>query len=220
MSDSFLLSDAGLEFDEALLEVDQEKDDYLDDFENWTVVPVETIEGINYYPNCLPESVQRNLINNVPKELLSIYGSGKQSHLYIPFPAHINCLNDYIPSDFKQRLWKGQDAEAIIMQVYNPGDGIIPHKDLEMFGDGVAIFSFLSNTTMIFTHPELKLKSKIRLEKGSLLLMSGTARYDWFHEIPFRAGDWVMNDGEEKWVSRSQRLSVTMRRIIENHVFG
>ncbi|EPX72882.1 2 OG-Fe(II) oxygenase superfamily protein Ofd2 [Schizosaccharomyces octosporus yFS286] len=213
------------EFDQALQEADQESVDQ--DVSSWTQVPLESITGLSYYPNRLPLDLQNQITNVLPKGLFSGTNSGRQLHLYVPFPEPIQRLNNYLPSEFLSDVWKNQPAEASIIQVYNPGDGIIPHKDLDMFADGVAIYSFLSDMTMVFKLPSKKLKCDVRLQKGSLVVMRGPARYEWLHEIPFRGGDWISSSSQDNatasnqtWTPRNQRFSITMRRIVENHTFG
>ncbi|WBW73542.1 histone H2A dioxygenase Ofd2 [Schizosaccharomyces osmophilus] len=213
------------EFDRALQEADQ--DSIHNSVSSWTQVPIESISGLSYYPNWLPPDLQNQIANVLPESLFSDTNSGRQLHLYVPFPEPIQRLNKYLPSEFLSDIWRDQPAEASIIQVYNPGDGIIPHKDLDMFADGVAIYSFFSDITMVFTLPSQKLKCDVRLQKGSLVVMHGPARYQWLHEIPFRGGDWIPLSSQDEaasskqtWMPRNQRFSITMRRIVENHTFG
>ncbi|EPY52537.1 2 OG-Fe(II) oxygenase superfamily protein Ofd2 [Schizosaccharomyces cryophilus OY26] len=213
------------EFDRALQEADQVSIE--NEASSWTQVPIESIPGLSYYPNRLPPDLQNQIANALPDSLFSDMNSGRQLHLYVPFPEPMQSLNKYLPSEFLSNVWKDQPAEASIIQVYNPGDGIIPHKDLDMFADGVAIYSFFSDITMVFTLPSQKLKCDVRLQKGSLVIMYGPARYQWLHEIPFRGGDWVplssrdeLTPPKQTWIPRTQRFSITMRRIVGNHTFG
>ncbi|EEB05222.1 2 OG-Fe(II) oxygenase superfamily protein Ofd2 [Schizosaccharomyces japonicus yFS275] len=209
-------SDDDLEsFDSVLTSVDQQSSQN-DTKKGWTQISPSEIPGLTYIPNVLPPSVQDELIQCLPDGILD-RSTGRQAHLYRPFaPVLQNLMQNFIPSAFKKQVWEGKDAEAIIMQVYNPGDGIIPHVDLPMFDDGIVIFSLLSDITMEFTQPSSKRKASVLLEKGSLTIMEGEARYQWLHGIPFRTGDWTNGT----WIPRAQRCSITMRRIGLNKMFG
>jgi alkylated DNA repair dioxygenase AlkB len=63
---------------------------------------------------------------------------------------------------------------------------------------------------MVFRHPGDGEKRAVVLEPGSLLVMSGAARYDWTHEIPARTSDVI--GGERR--ARGRRVSLTFRAVV------
>lgn len=97
--------------------------------------------------------------------------------------------------------------ENIIINKYEPGEGISSHTDNPCFGDLVASLSLVSATTM-----DLKfnaIEHGIRLEPRSLLKLTGEARTRWTHGIVNRKSDIV--NGEK--ISRGLRYSITFRTL-------
>ena len=100
--------------------------------------------------------------------------------------------------------------------------GICAHVDLMRFEDGIAIVSLESSCVMHFTQvgevsdcgkeqPELPMiKIPVFLVPGSLVLLSGDARYLWKHEINRKPG-FQMWEGQE--VNQERRTSVTLRKL-------
>lgn len=101
--------------------------------------------------------------------------------------------------------------------------GICAHVDLMRFGDGIAIVSLESPCIMHFTragdtcntgsegeneHPMSKVP--VYLAPGSLVIMSGEARYLWKHEINRKPGFQVWQ-GQE--LDQTRRISITLRKL-------
>lgn len=98
-----------------------------------------------------------------------------------------------------------------IVNDYQPGQGISAHVDcVPCFGPVVAAVSLGSACVMDFTLPSQGATVPVPLEPGSLLLMTGPARYDWRHSIAARKSD----PGPEGRIARGRRLSVTYRTVI------
>lgn len=99
----------------------------------------------------------------------------------------------------------------IILNLYHPGDGILPHVDLARFQDGICVVSFGGPMVMHFTKEE-EVGEQVLLEGGDLLVMYGPARYDWSHGI-----DAVRQEVYEgRVVERRERMSVTLRALVPN----
>lgn len=100
----------------------------------------------------------------------------------------------------------------LIVNSYQPGEGICAHVDLMRFEDGIALVSLESSCVMHFGRVAKNGKDKIPvyLTPGSLLLISGEARYEWTHEINRKPGfqKW---DGLE--IDQKRRTSITLRRL-------
>jgi len=102
--------------------------------------------------------------------------------------------------------------DQAIVNEYLPGQGIAPHVDCEpCFGNVLASLSLGSPVVMQFSAlngaDELV---ALQLEPGSLLVLSGPARYDWKHGIPARKTDALPG---AKWI-RQRRVSVTFRQVV------
>lgn len=101
-------------------------------------------------------------------------------------------------------------ARQVIINFYNPGEGITPHVDLlDRFGDGIIGVSMGSGCVMRFAQVRGDAGEECRAEgslhrcddertawdvflpHGSVYVMSGDARYGWTHGIDGRREDWV-----------------------------
>jgi alkylated DNA repair dioxygenase AlkB len=101
--------------------------------------------------------------------------------------------------------------DQVIVNDYLPGQGIAPHVDCEpCFGDVIASLSLGSACVMRFSHLDSDRVEDLPLDPGSLLVLSGEARYAWKHGIPARKSDVV--DGHRR--ARGRRVSVTFRTVI------
>ncbi|KAL6271817.1 hypothetical protein ACE6H2_028728 [Prunus campanulata] len=116
--------------------------------------------------------------------------------------------------------------DQLILNSYQPGEGICAHIDLMRFEDGIAILSLESSCVMHFSpvdetsrgflmdgekDPPLA-KIPVYLTPGSLIFMSGEARYLWKHEINRMPGfqNW---EGEE--LNQKRRISITLRKLCQ-----
>ncbi|RVW54531.1 Uncharacterized protein P8A3.02c [Vitis vinifera] len=127
-----------------------------------------------------------------------------------------------LPSEI---LWREPLFDQLILNVYQPGEGICPHVDLMRFEDGIAIISLESSCIMHFTHVDdteacdggregrnysPMTKIPVYLTPGSLVLMSGEARYFWKHEINRKPGFQIW-EGQE--IDQKRRTSITLRKL-------
>lgn len=104
-----------------------------------------------------------------------------------------------------------QTPDQVIVNEYQPGQGIAPHIDcVPCFTNTIASLSLGSPCVMEFTHSETKAKIPLLLEPRSLVVLSGDARYRWQHAIPHRKTD---RHGGQVF-ERGRRLSLTFRRVI------
>ncbi|MCY4356737.1 MAG: alpha-ketoglutarate-dependent dioxygenase AlkB [Gammaproteobacteria bacterium] len=102
--------------------------------------------------------------------------------------------------------------QQLIVNEYEPGQGIAPHADRGCFGPVVASISIGSNCMMdIYCKPMLRTESfQIVLERCSLLVLSGQSRYHWLHGI--HPGKTDLQNGRK--IPRSRRLSLTFRTMV------
>ncbi|KAK8943099.1 hypothetical protein KSP39_PZI009426 [Platanthera zijinensis] len=121
-------------------------------------------------------------------------------------------------------LWREPLFDQLIANVYQPGEGICAHVDLMRFEDGIAIVSMESECVMHFSRDDREIRAHetgvgrddspakvpVMLNPGSLILMSGEARYSWKHEIN-RADGFQIWKGRE--ILQQRRTSVTLRKL-------
>lgn len=101
--------------------------------------------------------------------------------------------------------------DQMIVNEYWPGQGIAPHVDCEpCFGDTIVSISLGSACVMDFISVKDKRKESFWLGRGSLLAITGEARYDWQHGIaPRKTDTW---DGQI--FKRERRISLTFRTVV------
>ncbi|XP_022899080.1 alkylated DNA repair protein alkB homolog 8 isoform X1 [Olea europaea var. sylvestris] len=108
----------------------------------------------------------------------------------------------------------------LIVNVYQPGEGIGAHVDLMRFEDGIAVISLESSCVMHFSRVENEVdcfeetgkepKIPVLLIPGSLVLMWGEARYMWKHEINRKPG---FQNWQGLEIDQKRRTSVTLRKL-------
>lgn len=102
------------------------------------------------------------------------------------------------------------EADQVIVNEYQPGQGISAHVDcVPCFGPVVAAISLGSRCVMDFTDPESATKVALPLAPGSVVAMTGPARYTWRHAIAARKTD----PGTPTRIPRDRRVSVTFRTM-------
>lgn len=183
----------------------------------------EKIEGLQYFVNFISEDKERELIQIIDQqEWLSDLKRRVQ---------HYGWKYDYkakkITSDLRignLPMWLEEIAEhlydkdifnkipdQVIVNEYQVGQGISAHIDcVPCFGDRIASLSLGSDAVMEFINPNTNQKVPILLEQRSLVLLSGSARYEWQHKIPARKTDKINN----QITARKRRISMTFREVL------
>ncbi|MFN4254129.1 MAG: alpha-ketoglutarate-dependent dioxygenase AlkB [Saprospiraceae bacterium] len=125
---------------------------------------------------------------------------------------NIGKLPDWLQSlavSFFQKGFFKQVPDQVIVNEYEPGQGISPHIDCEpCFGETLASLSLNSTAIMEFSNGHEKVP--VFLEPRSVVLLSGEARFDWTHCIPARKSD--LFQGVR--YPRKRRISLTFRKVI------
>ncbi len=99
--------------------------------------------------------------------------------------------------------------DQMIVNEYKPGQGIAAHIDCQpCFKDTIVTVSLGWAYEMEFTpvDPDKRRPDPLLLERRSVLVMQGEARYEWMHQIRPR-----LCDGS---VRRERRVSLTFRKVI------
>ncbi|AWZ02807.1 2OG-Fe(II) oxygenase superfamily protein [Rhodobiaceae bacterium] len=106
-----------------------------------------------------------------------------------------------------------ETPDQVIVNEYEPGQGIAPHVDcVPCFGPIIASLSLGGRVEMRFENTATGKKRETLLPARSLLVLTGPARYEWRHNIPARKSDVI--DGRR--VGRKRRISLTFRRVISD----
>lgn len=113
----------------------------------------------------------------------------------------------------RSRGWFTQTPDQVIVNEYEPGQGIAPHVDRDCFGPAVATLSLGDPWPMQFVpagrNTDRAERQEVLLEVGSILVLTGTARNKWMHGIARRKADGRGSDKRE----RQRRVSVTFRTV-------
>ena len=127
-------------------------------------------------------------------------------------PKKLLCISDAL---YKYNLMR-QKPNQIIINKYEPGQGISAHRDhIRYFTGDIATLSLGSAYVMRFRpHPENKsVDSKIfydvLLPVGTLAVMKDDARSLWTHEIIGKKSDTING----KRIQRGTRISITFRTV-------
>ena len=126
---------------------------------------------------------------------------------------HIGALPDWL-AKLARKLYDetglfDRVPEQVIVNEYQPGQGIAMHIDHRGFGPTVCTISLLDDWEMDFAE-HWKDKSPALLRRGSCVLLTDSSRSAWQHGIAPRKTEHV-DDGRR---NRKRRLSLTFRTVL------
>jgi alkylated DNA repair dioxygenase AlkB len=111
----------------------------------------------------------------------------------------------------RERKLVERPSDQVIVNEYEPGQGISAHVDCEPCFDGIIVtISLGSPCVMNFAHREEGTVVPVLLAARSVAIMTGESRYQWTHCIPGRKSDTFAGSSFQ----RSRRLSLTFRKVI------
>ena len=128
---------------------------------------------------------------------------------------HIGELPEWLKvlgQKLQQEGYMPEGADQVIVNEYQPGQGISSHIDCEpCFKDTIVSLSLGSGCVMNFTNKFDKAKKiPVWLAPRSIVVLSGEARHEWLHGIAARK--WDEWDGHR--YKRQRRVSLTFRKVI------
>ena len=186
---------------------------------------VPNIPGLTYVPRFLSADAQEAAIRHIDEEpwrsdlerRVQHYGwrydyrartVGHDMHIG-PLPEWLQAIAERLHAE--TGLFDRVPDQAIVNE-YFPGQGIAMHADRQCFGATVATVS-LGDAWRMDLRPaggKADTRVDILLEQGSALLMTGDARWRWFHGIAKRQKE--RTDGGSRM--RKRRLSLTFRTVL------
>lgn len=189
--------------------------------------PVPRIEGLRYCPEVFSPGEQHELLVAADAAPWRTDLSRQVQHYGLRYDYQTRSLAEgaYAASptplpDWLEALAKRVKASApefpkvpdqVIINNYEPGQGIALHTDRECFGPVVATLSLGDTWNMDLEQGGRK--EQIGLEPGSLLVLGQAARWRWRHGIAKRQSD-VVNGIR---CPRRRRVSLTFRTIAEGN---
>lgn len=181
------------------------------------------IPGLTYLVNYINVEEQHQLLSFIDREEWStILKRRVQHHGYrynykqglLTSSSYLGDLPDWARSLAKKLSADGLTAnplDQLIVNEYNPGQGITSHTDcIPCFGNTIISLSLGGSCVMDLTHSLTKDKVSILLFPGTVLVLQGEARYDWEHSIAARKKD--KYQGKE--FIRTRRVSLTFREVL------
>ena len=105
--------------------------------------------------------------------------------------------------------------DQVIVNEYRKDQGIGKHVDSKSFADGIAMISLLESWEMIFREKQGKGKVDYMLERRSVAVIKGDARYRWTHEIPRRKKEPMKPGMRNPGRVRGRRVSLTFRKVVD-----
>lgn len=144
-------------------------------------------------------------------------------------PEWLNEIMDAVHKNFLLPRGFPRPNHALI-NVYEPGDGIMPHEDGPAYSPYATVLSLGSSTVFDFVSKASKEKksTQVYLPVGSLLFFTDYAYSEMLHEIRFEKSDivsseYVLNADEigglgksffsQGRLLRGKRISITMRHV-------
>ena len=189
---------------------------------------VSKISGLVYHSEFITEAEEKELLACIDRAEWSTELRRRVQHYgwrydykqrQIDESMHLGPLPQWA-QDLAQRLvskdWLKDLPDQVIVNEYCCDQGISAHIDAEgSFTEYVATISLLETWGMVFRHRDSGEKVEIPLERRSVAILSGDARYKWTHEIPKRDSESVVDqDGKYKPEKRKRerRISLTFRK--------
>lgn len=181
------------------------------------------VAGFSYVPDYISPTVEKALIEQIDSQPWITELKRRVQHYGYKYDykargitqdLRIGAIPNWLAGLCDDLLAQGyfkQVPDQVIVNEYQPGQGISPHVDcVPCFGETIASLSLGSPCVMDFIHSQSGEKSSMLLEPRSLLILSGDARYAWQHGIAARKSDRF--DGQV--IERGRRLSLTFRTVI------
>lgn len=183
------------------------------------------ILGLDYLPNFLDEASEGHLLDWIDQQKWSTELTRRVQHYGWRYDYKARevdaamCLGP-LPADFAElaeRLFQEKLVprlpDQVIVNEYGADQGIAPHVDARGFADGIATISLLESWQMVFHAPRSRMKVPRLLERRSVAIMRGEARYRWKHEIRKREYEPPLDEGGQRR-RRERRLSLTFRKVL------
>ena len=193
------------------------------------IPPDVDIPGFRYERNFLDEEQERHLVQWIDKQAWSNELKRRVQHYgwrydykgrKVDPSMRIGELPEPL-AKIAQRLVDeelvGHLPDQVIINEYSAEQGIRRHADApRSFHDGIATVSLVESWEMLFYAGSAKdaLKVSRLLERRSVAVMSGDARWKWQHAIAGRKTDiYADGTGERRRHWRKRRVSLTFRKV-------
>lgn len=177
------------------------------------------IPGLRYLPGYLDWPTHDNLLRAADSRPWQAAGSQRRFQMYGYTYDYLNRtlrrsgdLPEWalgLAARLKDEGLTPEVTDYLLLNEYEPGQGIFSHVDLDLVGETIVSISLGSTCIMEFTDTQSGDKTELLLEPSSALVLSGEARHRWQHAIPPRMSDEWMG----RTLKRTRRVSLTFRTV-------
>lgn len=189
------------------------------------------VPGLKLLKDFISEEEEKDLLQAIDKHEWQGDGKGKrriqQYGAIYDFDKHeVKRMDENkvagFPDFFKPYLERispflSKPVQQAFVNEYVHHQGIAPHIDNpDDFGPEIISLSLNAPTVIVFANLEKTEQHHVLIPPRALLIMTGKARYEWTHEIPYsKIVRW--EDGAETFVYRRpnnyRRISITFRAL-------
>ena len=184
----------------------------------------ERVKGLKYVPEFVSEELEKKILEILNSgEWHSDLGRSVQHYGWLfekqdrdiekpRYLAPLPTWADHLTEEFIASAFTKQKCDYILVNKYQPGEGIDAHIDLDScFSNYIFILSLSSSLVMELQNIETKQIENILLEARSLLCLTNDARYRWTHSIRKTHNDKFNG----RRIERKERVSLTFRKVID-----
>jgi len=195
-----------------------------------SLTSIDTVPGLYYTDNLISSDYSQQIIHYLDNESkwspitdspnsrrIQHYGYKynykNQNHkeMGTPIPDIFSELIQTLKQNVQelQLIDSSYSFNQIIVNNYEPGQGISKHTDIKSYGHVIGCYTIGSGATMRFRKKDKVID--LYVKPNSLYIMSGESRYLWTHEMPSTKTD--LYNG--KRITRDRRISITFRMVDE-----
>ncbi|PMD90497.1 alpha-ketoglutarate-dependent dioxygenase AlkB [Siphonobacter sp. BAB-5405] len=178
------------------------------------------VPGLFLYPDFIDEAREAQLVHEIDhqtwivdyKRRLQYYGYRNEldkPYDLIKFPVEMPSLIYQLSKEIVEQHILLHQPDQVIINEYEPGEGIKPHKDRNYYDNQICGVNLGSGCIMRFIRGKNLEVIDVEIPRRSLYVMQDEARLKWKHAIPPRKKDVV--DGQIQ--HRERRVSITYRKV-------
>lgn len=178
------------------------------------------IDGLALITDAIDETTEQSLIQIINQQSWETFMKRRVQHYGYRYQYQQRTVTKDAPPipqfliDLMQTMIERghikQMFDQIIINEYEPGQGITPHIDANVFGEPIISLSLNSNCAMLFQNSSQKIQTfELILPRRSLLILEKDARWKWMHSIPTRTHD--------NLIKRGKRISITFRYVLPKY---
>ncbi|WP_316831789.1 alpha-ketoglutarate-dependent dioxygenase AlkB [Pedobacter aquatilis] len=178
------------------------------------------VPGLFIYPDFISSEKEAALLAEIDSQVwmvdyarrLQYYGFRnelEEPYELIAIPLEIPPQIYQFSKDIHRQNLLSLQPDQVIINEYQPGEGIRPHKDRNYYQNQICGVNLASGCVMRFIRGKNLEVIDIEIPRRSLYIMQDDARKKWTHGIPPRKKDII--EGNVK--HRQRRVSITYRKV-------